>query len=139
MHVSRMMFLGGLGALLVGCGGEPQNGASADSVRLADSAAMATTTAAKAPPRVEQVAEVTEQAPGMLAQARFVPLDAQHIAQTKFPTGTVLDGTIERRGGDLVYTFRIKKKERGQVHTVLVDAMVGKLIGSIPAEGAGKP
>lgn len=145
MRMAQMIVLGGLGAMAVGCGREPrEETAAADSARLADSVAMAaapapsasvtTRTDATAPPRVEHVAEVTEQTPGLLAQARFVPLDAQHIAQTKFPTGTVLDGTIERRGGDLVYAFRIREQGTGQVQTVLVDAMVGKLIGSIPGE-----
>lgn len=143
MRMAQMIVLGGLGAMAVGCGREPRDEtAAADSARLADSVAMAAAaalTAAKAPPRVEHVAEVTEQTPGLLAQARFVPLDAQHIAQTKFPTGTVLDGTIERRGSDLVYTFRIREQGTGQVQTVLVDAMAGKLIGSIPGEVVRKP
>jgi len=51
----------------------------------------------------------------LLAQAKFLPIDAQHIGQTKFPTGTVKDGVIERRGDDLVGPFQPKRSEVQQL------------------------
>ncbi len=76
------------------------------------------------------VIEVKEEAPGMIAEARYHPLDAQHIAQTKYPTGKVEAGFIERRGDDLVYRFRIKDDE-GVRHDVLVNSFDGKIIDTI--------
>ncbi len=78
---------------------------------------------------VAQVIEVQEEAPGMIAKARYQPLDAQHIAQGKFPTGTVEAGFLERRGDDMVYRFRIRDSEG--VRDVLVNSFDGKIINAI--------
>jgi hypothetical protein len=143
-----MILAGGLGVIAAGCGREPRTEtAMADSARMADSLAMApapTPDGAAGARRsgaavaTENVVQVTEQVPGLLALAKILPIDAQHVAQTKFPTGTVKDGTIERRTGDLVYTFHIQD-ESGVVHAVLVDAMDGKLVTSIPKGSEKNP
>jgi uncharacterized membrane protein YkoI len=67
----------------------------------------------------------------LLEQARYHPLDAQHIAQGKYPKGAVQAGWLERRGGDLVYRFRIRDVD-GSLNDVLVDSFQGRIINSIP-------
>jgi hypothetical protein len=79
----------------------------------------------------ELVVEVQEEVPGLLEQARYHPLDAQHIAQGKYPKGAVQAGWLERRGGDLVYRFRIRDVD-GSLNDVLVDSFQGRIINSIP-------
>jgi uncharacterized membrane protein YkoI len=78
------------------------------------------------------VIQVQEEVPGLLAQAQYHPLDAQHVAQAKYPTGKVTEGWLERRGGDLVYRFRIR--DDNGVNDVLVDSFNGKIINSIPVK-----
>lgn len=75
--------------------------------------------------------QVKEEVPGLLAQAKFNPLDAQHIAQGKYPKGTVKEGWLERRGSDLVYRFRVRDED-GSVNDVLVDSFRGTIINTIP-------
>ena len=138
-------------ALWAGCGDKSKTAqAAADSVRMADSVRLADSTrkadslkavAARtaAVPSKEHIVKVKEQTPGLLAQAKIQPLDAQHLAQTKFPTGTVKAGMIERRGGDLVYAFQLQPKGAKGTETVLVNAIDGSLISSIPGPRKPKP
>lgn len=77
--------------------------------------------------------QVKEEVPGLLEQAKFNPLDAQHIAQGKYPKGTVKAGWLERRGSDLVYRFRFRDED-GSVNDVLVDSFRGTIINSIPVK-----
>lgn len=79
------------------------------------------------------VVQVKEEVPGLLEQAKYNPLDAQHIAQGKYPKGAVLAGWLERRGPDLVYRFRFKDED-GSVNDVLVDSFRGTIINSIPVK-----
>lgn len=79
------------------------------------------------------VVQVKEEVPGLLQQAKFNPLDAQHIAQGKYPKGAVQAGWLERRGADLVYRFRFRDED-GSVNDVLVDSSRGTIINSIPVK-----
>src|SRR5262245_59577301 len=93
-----------LGTLAAGCGGDRAadrasdtaavaQAGSADSMKPGGGAAL-TGTASSVSQR-EHLVTVTEEAPGMLAQAKYLPIDAQHLAQTKYPEGTVKSGTIQ--------------------------------------------
>jgi hypothetical protein len=115
----------------------------ADSItaaRAADSASAARAgTAASGsvkPSGRENLVTVTEATPGLLAQAKFIPIDAQHIAQTKFPEGVVQSGMIERRSGELIYTFEIKQKGVPGVELVLVNAIDGSIVNTIHRDSA---
>ena len=79
------------------------------------------------------VVQVQEETPGLLAQAKYNPLDAQHIAQGKYPKGAVQAGWIERRGQDLVYRFRFRDGD-GSLNDVLVDSFRGTIINTIPVK-----
>ncbi len=125
-------------AVLLGCGGERQDAASeaaADTAAMTDATrpggpaatgtgAATRTGAAENPPLV---VPVQEEVPGLLAQARTHPLDAQHIAQAKFPTGKVQAGWLERRGNGLAYRFRVSTDD-GTTHDVIIDSFDGKII-----------
>jgi hypothetical protein len=138
----------GLGAVSAGCAREPKPDAIADSVRMADSVQLAARadSAGRAGPAAartatlprpgELIVKVTEQVPGLLAEAKFLPIDAQHLAQTKYPEGAVKSGAIERRGGDLVYIYEIQQKGVDGAELVLVDAMNGTLISSMHQDAA---
>ena len=146
-----------LGLCAVSAGGsrEPKTDTVADSLRVADSVQLAARTAdsarqvraatARSTPRPgEVIVKVTEQVPGLLAQAKYLPIDAQHLAQTKYPEGAVKSGAIERRGGDLVYIYEIQLQGVEGSELVLVDAMNGTLISSMhkdvaAAESGTKP
>jgi len=131
----------GLGAIVTGCARRDQAELAADSVRVADSvaatrsadsiaAARAAAARASVAPR-EVIVQVKEATPGLLAQAKFLPIDAQHLAQTKYPEGEVKSGTIERRSGALVYTFEIQQKGVEGTELVLVNAMDGSIVNTI--------
>jgi len=135
----------GLGALSAGCSRDRRAEAAADSVRVADSIQLATraadsVTAARAAARTsprpgELIVPVTEQVAGLLASAKVLPIDAQHLAQTKFPEGAVKGATLERRGGDLVYVYEIQQKGVDGTELVMVDAFNGTLISSAHKDG----
>ena len=79
------------------------------------------------------VVQVQEEVPGLLEQAKYHPLDAQHIAQGKYPRGMVQAGWLERRGKNLVYRFRVRDED-GTLHDVLVDSFRGDIINTIPVQ-----
>jgi uncharacterized membrane protein YkoI len=81
------------------------------------------------------VVEVREASPGLLAEATFRPVDAQRVALTRFPNGTVVEATIDRFGTDLVYTYKIRDTGE-ETRTVKINARTGTVIDSIPA---GRP
>ena len=89
-----------------------------------------------APPVREQIVTVREEVPGLLAEAKVLPIDAQHLAQTKFPTGDVRAARISRRGKDLAYSYYIQQSGVGGVEEVIVNAMDGQLITSIHRDEA---
>lgn len=111
-----------------------------DTVALSTPADSSTAAAGRAPAgqsksteRPVIVVQVQEETPGLLAQAKYNPLDAQHIAQGKYPKGGLQAGWLERRGPDLVYRFRIRDED-GSVNDVLVDSFRGSIINSIPVK-----
>ena len=102
----------------------------------ADSTAATGTAPAGRPKPTERaviVVKVQEETPGLLAQAKYNSLDAQHIAQGKYPKGAVQAGWLERRGSDLVYRFRFRDED-GSVNDVLVDSFRGTIINTIPVK-----
>jgi len=120
----------GLGFVIACHGDRPESAASG---QAQDTVAVAATLPGSASTKRtagEPVVEVREEAPGMIVEAHYQPLDAQHIAQAKYPTGKVEAGFIERRGGSVVYRFRIKD-DSGVRHDVLVDAYDGRIVGTL--------
>lgn len=137
-----MVLVLGFGVLAAGCARRDQADVAADSVRMADSVAAARTAdsaaaagaATRAPTntvRRENLVTVIEATPGLLARAKFIPIDAQHLAQTKFPEGVVKSGTIEKTPSGLVYTFEIQQKDVEGTELVLVNAMDGSILNTI--------
>ena len=157
MRKARLALLS-LGLCSVACAREDRSELAADSVRVSDSIRTAdslsaattgagvpelrtTTAGARLAPRTERVVQVSEQVPGLLAQAKIHPLDAQHLAQTKFPQGRVESGEILRRPEGLVYSFVIQQPGVSGSEEVLVHAMDGGILTSIhrDAKPAAKP
>jgi hypothetical protein len=146
--------------IAAGCGEKAEDSANAakaaDSARVADSTRMADSvkaaqadsaskaqaaaanTAKPAKPRTEHVVKVHEATAGLLAKAKVQPIDAQHMAQTKYPMGVVKDGQILYRSGDLVYAFNIQQEGVTGTEEVFVSAMNGTLITAIHREPAPK-
>jgi len=156
MRMVRMLVAVGLVAATAGCARDRDAAAVADSTRVADSirladsvrlaqaadsTARATPPGTLAGPRREPLVKVTEQVPGLLAQAKILPIDAQHLAQTKYPEGKVLGGAIERRAGNLVYVFEIQQKGVAGTELVLINAYDGLMLDTIHKDAvvAGKP
>jgi uncharacterized membrane protein YkoI len=155
MRRIRVVLAFGLAGVVAACAKDRAASAAADSTRIADSmrivdsvrlalsndsaASAATRRTAPAPtgPRVEVLVKVTEQVPGLLSQAKLLPIDAQHLAQGKYPEGTVKSGTIERRSGRLVYTFEIQQKGVEGTELVLIGANDGAIVNTI--HQAAKP
>jgi uncharacterized membrane protein YkoI len=141
MRPQSMVLVAGLGVLAAACARRDQADLAADSARVADSLTAAAAASAGAgrstnPAGRENLVTVTEATPGLLAQAKFIPIDAQHLAQTKFPEGMVKSGSIERRAGELVYTFEIQQKGVDGVELVLVNAMDGSILNTIHKDAA---
>ena len=146
MRLKPMVLVAGLGVLAAGCARRDQADRAADSARVADSvSAVRAANSAAAPGGAvrsanpagrENLVTVTEATPGLLAQAKFIPIDAQHLAQTKFPEGVVKSGMIERRAGELVYTFEIQQKGVDGVELVMVNAIDGSILNTIHQDAA---
>src|SRR5262245_56907913 len=115
----------------------PPANASADSApKPADTVTTASTVGTvprskPATPAREHLVKVVEATPGLLAQAKIVPIDAQHLAQTVYPTALVQSGSIERRAGNLVYVFTVQRKDLAGADAVLVNAADGSIINTI--------
>jgi uncharacterized membrane protein YkoI len=148
MRRIRVVLAFGLAGVVAACAKDRAASAAADSTRIADSVrivdsvrlALANDSAASAArrtapaatgPRAEVLVKVTEQVPGLLSQAKLLPIDAQHLAQGKYPEGTVKSGTIERRSGRLVYTFEIQQKGVEGTELVLIGANDGAIVNTI--------
>jgi len=155
MKMGHMVLALSLGVTAgAGCGKGDDQARVADSIRVADSLRADSTAKAAAlvaasdsaskggttpggtapanPRPKEVIVNVVEETPGLLAQAKVLPIDAQHIALTKYPEGTAKTAKIGRRGRDLVYTYGITQKGVEGAQDVLVNAMDGSLIGGIP-------
>ena len=136
-----------LGILAAGCGGDRSAERASDTAAMAqagnadsrksESAIASRPGGTAAIARRENLVTVTEEAPGMLAQAKYLPIDAQHLAQTKYPQGVVKSGTIRRRAGDLVYVFEIQQKDVVGTELVLVDAIDGSIVSTIHQDPGG--
>lgn len=110
----------------------PQNDTAAVATGTADTRTGARPAGtAGAPATTATVIQVQEEVPGLIQEAKFHPLDAQHIAQGKYPEGKVTAGWIERRAGNLVYRFRFNDPATG-TNDVLLDANQGTIISTIP-------
>lgn len=93
-------------------------------------------TAPAATPAREVIVTVVEDSPGLLARARILPIDAQHLAQTKYPQGEVKVAELKYRGADLVYSYYIQQPGVDGVEEVIVQANSGQLITSIHRDAA---
>jgi uncharacterized membrane protein YkoI len=121
-----------MGMLAIGCARSSRNGSAADTAAMMPPATPSTTSDTVGGVVVFQVREIS---PGLLAEAPFRPTDAQRVALTRFPNGTVTEATIDRVGNDLVYTYTIRDTG-GETRTVKINARTGTVIDSIPA---GRP
>jgi len=139
MRLSPLVLAVGLG-LLSGCHDKtPPAQAAADTTKAADTVTTATTvgTVPRAKPapapvaRRENLVKVTEATPGLLAQAKILPIDAQHLAETVYPEATVKGATIDRRAGNLVYSFEVQRKDVAGTELVLVNAADGSIVNTI--------
>lgn len=137
MREFRMVLSLSLGVIALGCRKEPDAAAAADSAATkADSVAtMSVAIRPAAPPR-EVILPVREMFPGALAQAKILPIDAQHLALTKYPTGAVKGAEIGRRGKDLAYSYFIQQPGETGVEEVLVNALDGQVITAIHRDDA---
>jgi len=146
MRMARVAATFGLATIAAGCARDSGAGAAADSTRIADSIRLADsvrlaqaadsaagrgTAGTVVATGREPLVKVTEATPGLLAEAKLLPIDAQHLAQTKYPLGKVLAGTIERRAGKLVYSFEIQQQNVAGTELVLISANDGLMLDTI--------
>jgi uncharacterized membrane protein YkoI len=131
MKLFRLALMGGMGFLAIGCARQNRNGSAADTAAMMPPATPSTTVDTA----TVVVVTVREVSPGLLAEATFRPADAQRVALTRFPNGTVLEASIDRSGNDLVYTYKIRDTG-GETRTVKINARTGTVVDSIPA---GRP
>ena len=90
---------------------------------------LATTALAQA----DSALVIKEKQPGLLAKAKIQPLDAQHQALAKYPDGKVVSGEItKKRGGELIYIFKVQRPAGHRAENVLVSALDGKIVSTIP-------
>lgn len=145
MRVNPIVLLVGLGVLAAGCSrGEKAETNAADSTRMADSIkaseAAAGTANVRAPAPAptnlarEPLVKVTEETPGLLAQAKLAAIDAQHLAKGKYPEASVKSGRIERRAGQLVYAFEVQQPGVVGTELILLDANDGAIVNTIHLE-----
>jgi uncharacterized membrane protein YkoI len=64
----------------------------------------------------------------LMKQAKISKTQAEKVALTKVPNGTIQSGEIEREHGKLVWSFDIAATHTKNVTEVQVDAKSGKII-----------
>jgi hypothetical protein len=139
MRFSPLVLAVGLAVIASACHDKsPPVQAAADSAKAPDTVTTATTVGTAPKParpapvvKRENLVKVTEATPGLLAQAKLVPIDAQHLAETVYPEAAVQSGTIERRGANLVYAFTVQRKDVAGTDLVLVNAADGSIVNTI--------
>ena len=62
------------------------------------------------------------------AQAKISQADAEKIALSKVPGGTIKEGEIEKENGKLIWSFDIATAGTKDLTEVAVDAMTGEII-----------
>ncbi|MEP7326929.1 MAG: PepSY domain-containing protein [Gemmatimonadota bacterium] len=73
-------------------------------------------------------AQVKEEEPGMLAQARVKADSAQRTALRRVPGGRIESAELEREHGTLIYSFDIKVDGKEGIEEVHVDANTGAVV-----------
>lgn len=61
-------------------------------------------------------------------QAKVAREDAERIALTRVPGGTIKEGELETEHGKLVWSFEIAQRTSPEVIEVQVDAMTGEVV-----------
>jgi hypothetical protein len=70
----------------------------------------------------------TENESQLQAQAKISKADAQAIALTKVPNGTVKDCELEREHGKLIWSFGFNTPDSKDITEVNVDAVTGAVV-----------
>ena len=71
------------------------------------------------------------------AEAKISRAEAEKIALTKAPGGTVKEGELEKEKGRLIWSFDISTPGTSDITEVHVDAITGEVAG-VEKESAGK-
>jgi uncharacterized membrane protein YkoI len=103
-------------------------------MRRTMTAVMLAAIVAGAPVLAAQAVKVTESAPGLLKKAKIPPDSAIRIAKARLPKATINAAEIEQENGRLIYSFDFKTASKSGIDEVNVDAMTGKLVGSVQHE-----
>ena len=64
------------------------------------------------------------------AQAKITRAEAEKIALTQAPDGTVKEGELEREHGKLIWSFDIARPGTPNITEVAVDAITGKIVST---------
>lgn len=70
----------------------------------------------------------TENESQLQAKAKVSKADAQAIALTKVPNGTVKDCELEREHGKLIWTFDLTTPDSKDITEVNIDALTGGIV-----------
>ena len=71
------------------------------------------------------------------AKAKISKVEAEKIALTKAPGGTVKEGELEKEHGKLIWSFDISRPGTSDITEVQVDAITGSIV-SVEIESAEK-
>jgi uncharacterized membrane protein YkoI len=72
----------------------------------------------------------TENESQLQAQAKISKADAQAIALTKVPNGTVKDCELEREHGKIIWSFDLTTPDSKDITEVNVDATSGEIVNT---------
>jgi uncharacterized membrane protein YkoI len=64
------------------------------------------------------------------AEAKISRAEAEKIALTKAPDGTIKEGELEREHGKLIWSFDIARPGTANITEVGVDAITGKIVST---------
>ena len=81
--------------------------------------------------------QVTEESPGLLAQAAFPADSALALARLRFPGALLRGGEIEMEDGRLIYSLDLEIEGEEGITEVWVDARTGEIV-SVEHEGEGE-
>jgi uncharacterized membrane protein YkoI len=71
----------------------------------------------------------------LMAQAKVSRADAEKIALTKVPGGTIKEGELEKEKGKLIWSFDLTTPDTKDITEVNVDAITGEVV-SVEKEAA---
>jgi len=83
---------------------------------------------AQAAPVAQAPVPLTQEKPGLLAQAKVTDVAARQSALARVPGGSIVKAELEQEKGKLIFSYDVKVPGKDGIQEVAVDATSGKVL-----------